>query len=277
MSQYEFDRSTPVAVALQMHRGEVDVTAEETAGILVEISGFDDGDAAQRGDGWTVALEDDTLVIRAPEQSGWLRRQSGKAHVVVRVPAGSSLSARMAAAELRAQGDYAMVQATLASGEAYIERVAGDVQLKAASGDLTVDRAGGSVRMSSGSGDVSIGDVTGDVSADSASGDITARSVGGSLRARTASGDIEVGRISHGEAVLQSASGDVTVGVAPGTGVWLDLNTVSGSTTSDLTMGGDGGVTAETGRLATLELRVRTVSGDIQVHRAMGELAQEVA
>jgi hypothetical protein len=66
-----------------------------------------------------------------------------------------------------------------------------------------------------------------------------------------------------------TASGDVSVGVAAGTGVWLDLNTASGSTTSDLAMGGG---PSEGVREAALEVRIRTASGDIDVHRAMGDL-----
>jgi Putative adhesin len=268
---YDFDRTTPVLLALQMHHGAAFLTAEEASGIQVEISGLDDRDTTQQAvEGWTVTLEGDTLTVRAPEQSGWQWRRSPKPHVAVRMPAGSSVSARMGAADLQAAGDYGALQAGLASGDASVERVAGDAQFKAASGDLTVDGVGGSLRMHSGSGDLRIGDVTGDVAVESASGDISIGRVGGSVQARTASGDIDVGRLSRGEAVFQSASGDVTVGVAAGTGVWLDLNTASGSTTSDLTMGGE--AAQQTG----LQLRVRTASGDIHVRRAMGDLAQGV-
>jgi len=55
------------------------------------------------------------------------------------------------------------------------------------------------------------------------------------------------------------------VGVAPGTGVWLDLDTASGKSTSDLTNHGD---VPPADKPATLELRIRTASGDIHVHRA---------
>ena len=70
--------------------------------------------------------------------------------------------------------------------------------------------------------------------------------------------------------VHQSASGDVKIGVEAGTGVWLDVNTASGSTRNELTMGADapGATAASTG--ATLELRVRTASGDIDIRRVTG-------
>ena len=51
--------------------------------------------------------------------------------------------------------------------------------------------------------------------------------------------------------------------MAAGTGVWMDLNTMSGRSVSDLAAQDDPPA-AQTG----LELRVRAVSGDIHVHRA---------
>jgi hypothetical protein len=56
----------------------------------------------------------------------------------------------------------------------------------------------------------------------------------------------------------------VSIGVAAGTGVWLDLDSASGDTHSDLSMS-EG--TANPGG-ATLTLQVRTASGDIDVHRS---------
>ena len=115
------------------------------------------------------------------------------------------------------------------------------------------------------SGDVNLGDVPGDLNMETASGDLRLRRGGGSLRASTASGDIQVGVLRQGQASVRTASGDIQVGVAAGTGVWMDLNTASGKTISDLTARGPEVVPQSP---ATLELRARTASGDIHVHRA---------
>ncbi|HEV7963694.1 MAG TPA: DUF4097 family beta strand repeat-containing protein [Actinoplanes sp.] len=273
MPEYEFDRPTPVTVALRMPRGVADVTAEDRPNIQVQLMPLDDNESSRDAAGnFKVALEGDSLIVHAPEGFGWPLRRSPKIHVVVRVPAGSNLAVKMASADLRAKGDYGVVQTDLASGDAYVERVAGDAELKSASGDVQVDRVGGSLRTGSASGDVRVGDVTGDVSVNSASGDLAFRSIGGSIQGKTASGDVQIGRLRQGKATFSSASGDVTIGIAAGTGVWLDLNTSSGSTTSDLTMN-DSVPQAE--QQATLELRVRTASGDIHVHRAIGDTERE--
>ncbi len=254
---YEFDRSTPVTVSLRLQRGTADVVAEDRSTIQVELTADAGGGATDR---FTVALEGDTLVVHAPE-STWNWNRTPKVHVTVRVPLDSALAAKSAAADIRASGRWSTGQVNVASADVHVEEVTGDAQLKAASGDVSVKRVGGSLRIGSSSGAVRVGDVMNDVKADTASGEIVIGRVGGSLQAETASGDVEVGLVSQGKSRLVTASGDVSVGVAPGTGVWLDLNTASGSATSDLTMGGAGDQTA------ALELRIRTASGDIDVHR----------
>ena len=261
----EFDRSTPVTVSLRLQRGTADLVAEDRPNAQVELTAAEGAEATDR---FTVALEGDTLVVHAPE-STWNWRRTPEVHVLIRVPLDSALAAKSAAADIRASGRWSTAQADVASADVHVEDVSGDAHMKAASGDLTVNRVGGSLRITSSSGGLRVGDVTGDVKADTASGGIVISRVGGSLQAGTASGDVEIGVISRGKTRLTTASGDVSVGVAAGTGVWLDLNTASGSTTSDLAMGVAGPAGT---REATLELRVRTASGDIDVHRAMGDL-----
>jgi len=275
MPEYEFDRSTPVSVALKLHRGTADITATDTPGIQVSVTPMDGSDSSRDAAGnYRVALDGDSLIVQPPDGFGWPLRRSPKIHIVVRVPAASNLTAELASADLRAKGDYGVVRAELASGDVYVERTAGNAELKTSSGDAQVDRIGGSLRIGTASGDIRVGDVAGDVSASSASGDLALRSLGGSVQAKTASGDIEVGRVYQGQATFTSASGDVTVGVAAGTGVWLDLNTASGSTRSDLTMQDSA---PQAGQQATLELRVRTASGDVHVRRALGDFERNAA
>jgi len=267
-----FDRTTPVTVALRAQRGTIDITATDDTVVGVEVVPLDGSEGADEAARNTrVALEGDTLYVQTPHTSAWQWRRTPKLGITVRVPAGSSIVAKAASADLRATGRYALVQVDLASGDAWVDRVTGDAQLKSASGDITVGRVGGGLRITSSSGNLDVGDVTGDVSAEAASGDITVRGVGGSIRAGTASGDVQVGVVRRGEAKLSSSSGDVEVGVAAGTGVWLDVSTASGTTRNDLAMGADGAPPAGEGA-ATLQLHVRTASGDVRIRRVTGDV-----
>jgi DUF4097 and DUF4098 domain-containing protein YvlB len=265
---YEFDRATPVTIVLRAHGGHVEIIAEERPTIEVEVTPLNSSDTTREAaDRTHVALEDDTLLVQTPGNDYWSWRRSPKLAITIRVPAGSALAGKSSSADVRAAGVYSVVQLNVASADVQVEEVTGDALLDAASGDLSVARVGGGLRIKSSSGTVRVGDVTGDVSAETASGPIFVGSGHASLKAKTASGDIEVGLLRQGRAQIGTASGDVRVGVASGTGVWLDLDTASGKSTSDLTNHGD---VPPAGKPTNLELRVRTASGDIHVHRAYG-------
>jgi DUF4097 and DUF4098 domain-containing protein YvlB len=260
----EFDYSTPVTVALRMPNGTADIHAEDRTSVLAEVVPLDGSSASRHAAEQTlITLDGDTLVVRAPESGNW--RRSGRLAVTIRVPLDSSIAARLPAVHLRATGRFAQAQVTAASGEAVIDDVTGDATLEAASGELTIRRVGGALRIRSASGDLSIGDVTGDVTAETASGRLGIRRADASVRAHSASGAIEIGAVRQGETGVRSISGNVQVGVAAGTGVWLDVSTVSGSASNELAMGADA---PAAGTAATLQLRIRTVSGDIHIHRA---------
>jgi DUF4097 and DUF4098 domain-containing protein YvlB len=258
----EFDHATPVTVSLRLHRGDATIFAEQRQTVRVDITEA----GVDASDKFIVQMEGDDLIVHAAESAPWQWLHFPKTKIVVRVPEGSSLTAKSAAADIRAAGRYAAVQATLQSADAVVEHVDGDAYLKAASGDLKVTHVGGSLRVTSQSGDIRVGDVIGDVSANTASGDITIRAAEASVKAETASGDVEVGLLRRGTARFKTASGDVSVGVAAGTGVWLDLNTAAGSTSNNLSMAA---TPSGDQQQAALELGIRSASGDIDVHRVV--------
>ena len=78
------------------------------------------------------------------------------------------------------------------------------------------------------------------------------------------SGDVELDAVVAG-ARLNSVSGDLHVAARRGLALWIDAQSVSGAVTSDLDVGADEGE-AEGG--AQVELRARSVPGDIRITRA---------
>ena len=79
----------------------------------------------------------------------------------------------------------------------------------------------------------------------------------------------------RGNVSAHSVSGDVTIGVRRGSKVYLDCNTVSGDTSSELELSTD----APAGDGPLVEIRAKTVSGDIRITRAAAPTtydAQEV-
>jgi DUF4097 and DUF4098 domain-containing protein YvlB len=262
---YEFDCPQPVALSLRIAGGGAEIVAEERQTATVEVTPFDGSDASREAAERTrVELRDGTLVIEAPEWTGWLFRRGPRVRVTARVPQDGDLTVKVASADVKAVGRYASANVGSASGDVFVDQASGDAVANTASGDLRFGRVDGELRLNAASGDISVGQVGGDTSAHSASGDVSIDRADASVKATTASGDVRIGVASAGIMKINTASGDVTIGVVPGTGVWLDLTTMSGDTHTDLAMPeGGGGDQAS----ATLSLVVRTASGDIDVHR----------
>jgi hypothetical protein len=261
----EFDCPRPVTVSVRIGGGAVEIIAEERTTATVDVSPYDDSEGAREAAANArIEMRGDVLVVEAPEWSGgWLFRRSPRLRMDIRVPLDSGLAMKMASADARCQGRFSIATINTASGDVSIEHVTGDLSVNTASGDAHAHRVDGNIRVNGASGDVSIGRAGGEVSVHSASGDVELQQAAGSVRGNTASGDIRIGTAGRGAVKLNSASGDVSIGVPVGTGVWLDLNTMSGSTRSDLSMSD----APPTGGAADLSVQVRTMSGDIDVHR----------
>jgi DUF4097 and DUF4098 domain-containing protein YvlB len=96
------------------------------------------------------------------------------------------------------------------------------------------------------------------------SGDVSIGEAYDNVSANTVSGDQEHGAVMRGNVSAHSVSGDVTIGVRRGSKVYLDCNTVSGDTSSELELTTD----APAGDGPLVEIRAKTVSGDIRITRA---------
>jgi len=182
----------------------------------------------------------------------------------VRAPHSAELVVDTASADVRAEGQYDSVEIDAASGDMRVDEAFGDVEVNAASGDLEVARVGRDAKVSTASGDVRLREVEGHADIRTASGNVEIGTAGRGVKVRTASGDLEVASVREGDVSLQSASGDIRVGVSQGSRVWVDAGSASGDTSSELDL--DAAPVDEDGPL--VELRATTMSGDISVVRA---------
>jgi putative adhesin len=167
--------------------------------------------------------------------------------VRAQVPHGTDVELATAAADMTVRGRIGALDAKTASGDVHvIGEIERDAVLKTVSGDVTLAEVGGELRVQS------------------VSGDLTTAGIGGSVVSKSVSGDVRIGSVREGHASLQSVSGDIEVGVAPGTSIDVDAGSVSGELSSEVPLAGapegDGG--------PTVVVRGKTVSGDFRVFRA---------
>lgn len=260
----EFACPHPVTVEARLGSGAIEIHAEPRDTALVEVSPVSESASARDAASQTrIDFSGNLLSISGPESNGWPFRRSPQLRVTARVPAGSSGRIRVLSANIACHGDWDQISLNTASGDGYIEHVTGDLSVNSASGKMRAARVGGRLTVNSVAGAITAQQVVGSVDVKSASGDVDLGDLRSNLLVHTASGDVRIGAARQGTIRINSASGDVSVGVVAGTGVWLDLSSLSGRTRSDLCHG-----TKPAPADPTLTVQVRTMSGDIGVYRA---------
>jgi DUF4097 and DUF4098 domain-containing protein YvlB len=249
-------------VDVELEAGSVRVIAEERDAPAATVEPADGrGSSREAAANTRVELRGDTFYVHAPK-SRWVPGRSAALDIEIRTPLGSVLKAVTAAAEVSCRGQLSEISAKTASGGVLVELATGDVSVKTASGRVEAERVDGDLRVESASGDVTGGYVGGQTRVSTASGDVEIEQAGSGVLASTASGDVVVGTPRRGEVQVKTASGDISFRVSIGTGVWLDLSTMSGATLSDLDI-----ESAAPARGPDLTLRARSLSGDIEVCR----------
>jgi hypothetical protein len=270
---------TPGAVSLDLRipAGHVEIETYDGKETIVELDA-DDPEALdrasigmrERGGGYEVTVEVERKkggVWGAFELNisfgGFARGNTYRLHV--RCPHGAAVRVATAAADVEARGRFASLEGKTASGDLVVGEVELDATVKTASGDVRVDSIGGEARLQTVSGDVEVSRVEGDLSVQTVSGDVRVQDAARSVKARTVSGDQRLAAVQEGEVELQSVSGDIEVGIRRGSAVHVDATSLSGSMSSELELADEPG---DGGDGPAVELRAKTVSGDVRVLRA---------
>jgi hypothetical protein len=261
---------TPGTARLRINiaAGTVEITATETTDTVVNIEPLNraarDVIDSVKERARTLSETEHEVIVETPDRSRRSRwfGDSPAFRIEVTAPSRSLVEVNSASADVTCTGTCGDVNVRSASGDASFPDVEGDVTTKTASGDLSFGRIAGRARLQSVSGDVAVRRPNGSTTATTVSGDVKVDDASDSLALKTVSGDIHVGS-SGPDVNVHTVSGDVEIGVRSGARVWMDLQSTSGETSSDLDISGSRG-----GGNADVEIRARSVSGDIRVLRA---------
>jgi hypothetical protein len=252
MAEHRFHTPLPLELQVGIPAGDVDVQTVDGEESVVVVDG--DEKLVEQTD---VHLDGGKLVVsfRGKKPFGITIAIGdfafGTRHLNVRatVPHGASASFSSASADVTVTGRIGELEVKSASGDLRVHgEVEHDAAIKTVSGDVRIDRVGGDLKAQAVSGDIEVG------------------WVGGSVESKSVSGDMHVDSLRQGNASFTSVSGDVAIGIAPGTFLDVDANSVSGDLSSEVplaTVPGEGD-----GEGPTVVLRGRTVSGDVKVFRA---------
>jgi DUF4097 and DUF4098 domain-containing protein YvlB len=267
----EFDVTGPVELDIRLASGEIEVDPTLDGRVEVDLTAHDE-ESQRLVDSARIELQErhgrPEIVVDVPQRkSGFgFSLSFGRSGITCRIrcPHESGLAVRTKSADILARGTLGGLNVATASGDVEVDCVSGGVTVKSASSDFSA-RDVGAVNIQTASGDIDIDVARGPVNVATASGDVTINAAYDNVNANTVSGDQDHGAVMRGTVALSSVSGDVSVGVRRGSSVFLDCNTVSGDTTSELELTTE--PAANDG--PHVEIRAKTVSGDIRITRAL--------
>jgi DUF4097 and DUF4098 domain-containing protein YvlB len=269
-----------VRLDLELPAGKIEIETSQTEDTHVELEAVSSNDQVRemvetarieevrRGDGHEVIVEVRTRhgvwvsFSRGPD----LRIGTPEMLLRVRCPKGAQLDVRTKSADIEARGEYGRADVKTASGDVSVEHSAG-ADVKTASGDVHVEQVDGTLDVKSASGDVAVGTVVQPATVQLVSGDFWVREAKDSLSVNTVSGDQRIEAVGQGRVDLKAISGDISVGIRRGTRLYVDANTVSGSTSSEVELG-DSPADDGPAEGPLVELFAKTVSGDVRIERA---------
>ena len=271
MPSETYDTPGPLLLTLAIPAGEIEIETVPGDKTQVDLEALTDSardllsesrmELRSRGEGHEV-------VVDVPSARSGFFISFGRGpdfRLRVTCPPGAELDVQTKSADVRGRGELGRAAVKSASGDVSLAEVRGDARIKTASGDVHLEEVHGTTHVQTASGDLSLERAHGDVQGQLVSGDVWVRDAHGSVGLHTVSGDQRIDAAS-GSVDLHAVSGDITVGVRRGAKVFVDCTTISGDTSSELELGDSPASAGDDGAL--IEIRAKTVSGDIQLTRA---------
>jgi hypothetical protein len=275
MRRETYSTPGPVRLNLDIPAGRIEIETVKSEETVVELEALGGHEfvrelvenarieLVRRGEGHEV-------VVEAKLRGGfWISFGRGpEIRLRVSCPDGAELDVRTKSADLDARGEYSTVEIKSASGDVSVDRARSDVRVKTASGDVHVDEVRGALNVNSASGDLHVNTLTGEANIQLVSGDVHIRDAGDSITSNTISGDQRLEAVYRGRMDLRAVSGDISVGIRRGSRIFVDANTVSGSTVSELDLSEAPSHQASPVEAPLVELFAKTISGDVRIERA---------
>ena len=275
-----FATPEPISVTIELSMGDARIIASNRTDTVIEVRPHDDFRAAdiRAVEQTRVEYSSGRLLVKTTQRNFFGRGSS--VDVTIELPTGSRVHGDSGMGDFGGEGHLGECRFKTGMGNIRLDH-AGALHLRTGMGNIAVDRGLGDADVTTGSGDVRIGhiegaaviknsngdtvvaDVTGDLRVKSANGRISVDRTHASVVAKTANGNIRIGEVVTGAIVLETAAGELEVGIREGTAAWLDVSSQYGRVRNSL-----GEADSPESSDATVEVRARTSYGDIKIHRA---------
>jgi len=277
----EFDTPEPIAVTVDAVCANITMVAGDRIDTVVDVQPTNQADESdvRAAEATRVEYANGRLVVKGPRRRGLFNNKSESFDVRIELPTGSTVDADVTVGGLTAEGRIGQCRFKTQTGGISVDQT-GALRLNTTMGRVSVGRAEGRVEITTGTGDVLIdelhgpavvknlngdtrvGELTGELQVSSANGDVFVERAGGTVVAKSAHGSIRLAEVVRGSVDLDVAAGSLDVGIREGTAAWLDVNSISGRVRNSMT------ATDQPDTGDTVQVRARTVAGDITIRRA---------
>jgi len=278
-----FETPGHVRVVVENEVGRVEITCRETTVTEVTLEpmstaalGLVDRALVE----WSSSGDGHLVAVRVPRRHRKGFNRHGGVLVRVVMPLEGDVDVSTATADIALFGRVGRATVKTATGSVVGEDAAGSVHARSASGNVTFGAVAGDVRVQSVSGEVRLGaadhvvatTTSGDIEIEAArradvrstSGDVVVGALNGDGTVATVSGTVAVSSRGPGRVRLRSVSGALSVGIAEGLSLQVDVRAVSGFVRSEIPISD---VRPDPSRGPDLDLEARTVSGDVSLER----------
>jgi DUF4097 and DUF4098 domain-containing protein YvlB len=278
-----YDTPGPIVANLEPVVGNVRVIASDRTDTTVDVRPSDPTEASdvKAAEQTRVEFSNGTLTVKGPRMRPLdFSNKTRSIEVTVELPEGSEVLGSTGLGDLHATGRLGKTRYKSATGHVQLDE-AGELHVHTATGNVTVGHVTGNAEISTSSGRMHIGVVTGTGVVKNSNGSTTIGYAGGALRVRSANGDITVDKAedavdaktangsvrvldaARSTITLETAMGDIELGIREGSAAWLDVKTRFGRVNNEMTEGGAPDATAD-----KVEARATTSFGDITIHRS---------
>jgi hypothetical protein len=215
-----FEVAGPVPIIVTNPSGDVIVGPADGDIVTVLLSGDDDAVEGTTVDGSAAAV---SVCVNENHR----RRFAKRVDVLISVPPGGVLRARLGSGDITVQLPMRTVEVNTASGDVRVDQSVAELRVKAASGDISIDGVVSEAAISSASGGVRISKVD-NIVVKTASGSVGLGTVTSAASVKSASGDVKLQDFSGSDLDIKTMSGDVTIGLVPGLEIDATITVASG-------------------------------------------------
>jgi DUF4097 and DUF4098 domain-containing protein YvlB len=286
-----FTTPEPIFVTIELNAGDTQIIASDRTDTIIEVRPRDSSKASDitAAEQTQVEYASGRLLVKSRQRSFIYEgarsvigpgRGSPVVDVTIELPEGSHLQGDSGMGDFGCQGGLGDCRLKTGMGNIALDhtselhlktgmgniavvRASGEADVTTGTGEVRIGHIGGAAVIKNSNGDTVVGEVTGDLRVKSANGRISIDRAHASVVAKTANGRIRIGEVMRGAIVLETAAGELEVGIREGTAAWLDVSAHHGRVRSSL----DQASSPEQSE-ATVEVRARTSYGNIVIHRA---------